>query len=99
MRSIISICALALAIAAPAAAQSQNGATLILADAAAAPSRPVIIDGASWHCEGAECVAAAVTDQPASRACRRIVARLGALAQFTWRGAALTPAQIAACNA
>jgi hypothetical protein len=99
MRSVLSIVALCLALAAPVAAQAPSGTRLVLANATAAPARPVIIDGASWRCEGATCTASGGANQPAPRACRRVAARLGAVSEFTWRGTALTAEQIAACNA
>jgi membrane protein implicated in regulation of membrane protease activity len=99
MRSVLSIAALCLALAAPAVAQTPTGTRLTLTDAANAPTRPVIVDGASWRCEGATCTASGGANQPAPRACRRVVARLGAVSEFTWRGTALTAEQLAACNA
>jgi len=99
MRSILTLTALCLALAAPAVAQAPSSTRLVLADAASAPSRPVIVDGASWRCEGATCTASGGANQPASRACRRVAARLGAVTEFTWRGTALSTEQIAACNA
>jgi hypothetical protein len=99
MRSVLSLAALCLALAAPAVAQAPNGTRLVLADVANAPARPVIIDGANWRCEGATCTASGGNNQPAPRACRRVVARLGAVTEFTWRGTALTAEQVAACNA
>ena len=92
--------AAALFAAAPAVAQAPAFPNrLVLADAARAPSRPIIIDGAAWRCEGASCVASGGTNQPAPRACRRVVARLGAVSEFAWKGQALTPEQLAVCNA
>lgn len=85
--------------AAPAVAQTPAATSLTLADAAKAPSRPLIIDGARWSCEGATCTASGGSEQPATRACRRVVQRLGPVTAFSWKGAALTDEQIAACNA
>lgn len=99
MRSVLSLAVLCLALAAPAAAQAPAGTRLVLADAATAPTRPTIVDGANWRCEGTTCTASGGANQPAPRACRRVVARLGAVTEFTWRGTALTPEQLAACNA
>ena len=91
--------AAALFAAVPAVAQTP-AASLTLVDAATAPARPVIIDGARWSCEGAACTASgAGAEQPATRACRRVVQRLGAVSAFTYKGVALTDAQIVACNA
>lgn len=91
--------AVALLGAAPALAQSASN-SLTLADASRVPSGRTIIDGATWRCaEGGVCIASGGADQPALRACRRVVSRLGAVTQFTWKGVALTAEQIAACNA
>jgi len=90
--------AAALLIAAPAVAQAP-ASSAVLADAAKAPAGRTIIDGAAWRCEGATCTATGGANQPAPRACRRVAARLGTVSEFTWRGTALTPEQLAACNA
>lgn len=98
MRALIAVAALALA--APVAAQTPAATSLNLADAAAAPSSRVIIDGAGWTCdETGACIAFGGQAQPAERACRRVVARLGAVTAFSWKGHALNAEQIAACNA
>lgn len=99
MRSAFTLAALCLAIAAPAIAQTPNGTRLVLANGTNAPTGVTIIDGASWRCEGSTCTATGGANQPATRACRRVVARLGAVTEFSWRGTALTAEQIAACNA
>ncbi|WP_288757227.1 hypothetical protein [uncultured Brevundimonas sp.] len=101
MRALILAAAL---LAAPAAAQSPAPTSLAptrltLADAADAPSRPLILDGARWSCEGAVCTASGGSEQPATRACRRVVQRLGPVTAFSWKGVSLTDEQIAACNA
>ena len=70
-----------------------------LADASTAPASRVIIDGASWNCEGTECTANGGSAQPAPRACRRVVARIGKVSAFSYKGQELTAEQIAACNA
>ncbi len=90
----------AVLFAAPAVvAQTPAATSLTLADAARAPSRSLIIDGARWSCEGAACTASGGSEQPATRACRRVVQRLGPVTSFSWKGEALTDEQIAACNA
>jgi len=104
MRAILIAAALfaaAPALAAPAVAQAPAVAATraVLVDAATAPSGRAIIDGASWTCTGSTCVASGGASQPAPRACRRVVARLGAVSEFSWKGAALTAEQVAACNA
>ncbi|KQS56157.1 MAG: hypothetical protein EON88_16175 [Brevundimonas sp.] len=91
--------AAALFAAAPAFAQSSTTTTLSLADAATAPSRTTVIDGAAWRCEGATCTATGGASQPATRACRRAVARLGAVSAFTYKGVTLSDADLATCNA
>ncbi|TPW01894.1 MAG: hypothetical protein FD125_2338, partial [bacterium] len=63
------------------------------------PATATIIDGASWRCEGATCTASGGANQPATRACRRVVARFGAVSSFSYKGVALSAEQIAACNA
>lgn len=88
----------ALLAATPAAALS-NGSSATLADAAAAPAGRVIVDGAAWSCDGAECTATGGANQPPVRACRRVVARLGKVTAFTWKGQALSAEQLTACNA
>lgn len=97
MRMLILAAAACAVIAAPAAAQGARS-SLTLAEAGAASAEAVIIDGASWRCEGATCVASGGQNQPATRACRRVVARLGAVSAFTYRGVTLSNEQIAACN-
>ncbi len=90
--------AAALFAAAPALAQAP-ATSAVLADAGRAPAAAIIIDGASWRCEGATCTASGGANQPATRACRRVVARFGAVSSFSYKGVALTAEQIAACNA
>lgn len=92
--------AAALFVAAPALAQAPAATTsAVLADAARAPAGRTIIDGAAWRCDGASCTANGGANQPATRACRRVVARFGAVSSFSYRGVALTAQQITACNA
>lgn len=90
--------AAALFVAAPAVAQSP-ATSATLADAAKAPAGRTIIDGAAWRCEGSSCIASGGANQPASRACRRVVARFGPVSAFTWKGEALSAEQLTACNA
>lgn len=93
------IAAAVLALATPVVAQTP-ATSLTLADPAAAPTGRVIIDGAGWSCdETGACTAFGGREQPAERACRRVVARLGAVTAFSWKGQALSAEQIAACNA
>ena len=85
--------------AAPAVAQSPAATSLTLADAADAPSRPLILDGARWSCEGAACTASGGTEQPATRACRRVVQKFGPVTAFTYKGTELSAEELAVCNA
>lgn len=96
MRALI--LAAALLVAAPAVAQSSTSSA-VLTDAARAPAGRTIIDGAAWTCEGTTCTANGGANQTATRACRRVVARLGAVSAFTYKGVALTSEELAACNA
>ena len=86
-----------LAFAAPAVAQTP-GNSLTLADASAAPSGRLIVDGAAWTCDGATCTATGGANQPATRACRRVVARVGKVTAFSWKGQSLSAEQLATCN-
>lgn len=90
--------AAAVLFAAPAFANAP-ASSATLADAGKAPAERTIIDGAAWRCEGATCTASGGANQPATRACRRVVARFGAVTAFTYKGVALSAEQIAACNA
>jgi hypothetical protein len=90
---------LGLALASAASAQT-SGSSLTLANAAASPAAPVIVDGVNWRCDttGACVGVGRGEEQPAARACRRVVARVGAVSAFTWRGTTLSADQLAACN-
>ena len=99
MRAVLPLLALCAAFAAPAVAQTLAPTRVVIADAARVPARATIIDGANWRCEGQTCTASGGADQPAPRACRRVVARFGAVTEFSWKGAALTAEQLAVCNA
>ena len=90
--------AAALLAAAPAVANTP-ASSAVLADASKAPAAATIIDGASWRCEGASCTASGGANQPAARACRRVVARFGAVSSFSYKGVALSAEQLATCNA
>ena len=90
--------AAALFAAAPALAQTPAPTSLTLAQPTAAPSR-VIVDGTTWICEGTTCTASGGANQPATRACRRVVQRLGKVTAFSYRGTTLSAEQLATCNA
>lgn len=85
-------------IALPAAARPPLVESAELTLAAPAAQAEVIIDGALWTCRDTACRAATVADMPATRSCQRVVAVTGAVTAFTWRGKALSEAQIAICN-
>lgn len=89
-----------LSLAASAAVAQSAATSLTLADAARAPARATILDGATWTCDDTgACTATGGRNQPAERACRRVVARLGAVSAFSWKGEDLTAEQLTACNA
>ncbi|MFN3559414.1 MAG: CC_3452 family protein [Brevundimonas sp.] len=90
--------AAALLVAAPAFAQAPV-TSAVLTDAAKAPASRTIIDGANWRCEGATCTASGGANQPATRACRRVVARFGTVSAFTYKGTTLSAEELTACNA
>lgn len=90
--------AAALFVAAPAFADAP-ASSAVLADASRAPASRTIIDSATWRCDGANCTATGGSEQPAPRACRRVVARFGPVTAFSYKGVALTAEQVAACNA
>lgn len=99
MRTLASL-TLALSMFAGAAmAQGPNtNNSLTLANGANAPAK-TIIDGAVWKCASGVCVATGGKAQSADRACRRVVAKLGQVSAFTWRGEQLSAEAVAACNA
>lgn len=92
--------AAALMLAGPALAQAPAAPTsLTLVETSQVPTGRTIIDGANWRCDAeGQCVASGGSAQPAPRACRRVVARLGAVSAFSWKGEALDEAALAACN-
>ncbi|MEN5144672.1 CC_3452 family protein [Brevundimonas diminuta] len=96
MRALIA--AAVLFAAAPALAEAP-ATSATLADAATAPSGRVIVDGATWRCEGDACTATGGSNQPATRACRRTVAKIGPVTSFSYKGQSLNEEEIAACNA
>lgn len=82
-------------LAGAAAASGGNSLTLV---SGSAPTSKIIIDSASWSCEGGECVSTGGKAQPALRACKRVAARLGAVSAFTYQGKSLGEAELAECN-
>ena len=98
-RSTALLLALGLLTATAAVAQTPAATRAVIADASRAPARATIIDGANWRCEGQTCTATGGANQPAPRACRRVVARFGQVTEFSYRGAALSAEELAACNA
>jgi len=98
MRASTLAFALVMAACAGSAWAQGERSSLTLQSAAGAPAH-VIIDGAAWDCQGATCTAGpGGMEQPAARACRRVVRELGPVSAFTWQGQSLTPDQVAACN-
>lgn len=99
MRALVLAAALVVGGATPGLTAS-NGSSFTLQDSAKTPQAPVIIDGASWRC-GADsvCVGTGGASQPAPRACRRVAAKVGALASFTYKGVTLSAEELATCNA
>ena len=99
MRTLLIAAILAVATPTLATPVQTPATSATLADAASAPSGRVIVDGATWRCEGTTCTATGGANQPATRACRRVVARLGEVTAFSWKGTALSAEELAACNA
>ncbi len=97
MRTLALTLALSLAAATGAMAQA-NGSNLTLANAEGAPAK-IIIDGTMWKCSSGVCISNGGASQSAERACRRVVAKLGPVNAFTWRGEAIEGDALAACNA
>ena len=99
MRIVIAGLALAAGLASSPALARDQGSSLVLQSPAGARAE-VIVDGAAWVCHGAVCATGpGGLDQPAARACRRLVRALGPVTAFTWQGQRLTPQQVAACDA
>lgn len=99
MRVLALAAALLVAGATPGLAQS-NGSSFTLQDPARTPTSNLVIDGASWRCgDDKVCAGTGGSSQPAPRACRRVAARVGALASFTYKGVTLSDEQLATCNA
>lgn len=94
--ALIALASLSIGTGAMAADTAASRLTLV--DPSRAPSSSTIIDGASWRCDGAECTATGGSNQPATRACRRVVQRLGQVTAFTYRGTTLSAQQLATCN-
>ncbi len=94
--NILAFSSLLLAPVSSLAGSDTESADLTLA---ASPSRPeFIIDGADWQCADIICHAAWVDDMPVVRSCQRIVAEMGAVTAFSYRGKALSAGQLAQCN-
>ena len=101
MRAVLLAAALLLAPAtATQALPGTPSSSFTVQNVAFTPSSPVLVDGVNWRCNTENlCVGTGGQSQPASRACRRVVARVGvALASFTYKGSTLTSEQLATCN-
>jgi len=83
-------------ISASAGAASDEGATLTLA--ASAAKSDYIIDGAHWTCDAAACRSDLVDGMPAMRSCKHVVAVMGPVTSFYWRGKTLSEAELSICN-
>lgn len=75
---------------------SDEGASLTLATPAA--KADYIIDGAHWTCDGTACQSGLVDGMPAMRSCKHVVAEIGAVTAFYWRGKTLSAAEMSICN-
>jgi hypothetical protein len=94
----LTLAAFSLFAAGSVAAQGDDSPpSLRLASPANTPAK-IIIDGAVWKCADGVCIASGGKSQSAERACRRVVAKLGAVSAFRWQGDALTDEAVAACN-
>lgn len=83
----------------PAAAAVHTSQALL---ATGASTRPFILDGRRWSCEGATCIgrsASTPAPQPAMRECRRFVRRVGPVVEYRQGEYVLTPAELTQCNA
>ena len=100
MRTVILAAALLLAPATASQAMPTPSSAFTVQNVAFTPQAPVLIDGVNWRCDANNlCTGSGGQAQPATRACRRVVARIGvALASFTYQGVVLSDEQLAACN-
>ena len=78
------------------AGDADEGASLTLA--APAAKADYIIDGAHWVCAGIGCQSALVDGMPAMRSCKHVVAAIGPVTAFYWRGKTLSAAELSICN-
>ncbi len=99
MRKLKTLLLSSLFLLAPVAVTAQDIESGDLTLVKAAPKPEFIIDGADWQCVDVICHASWVDDMPAVRSCRRIVAEVGPVTAFAWRGKALGADQLAQCNA
>jgi len=101
MRAVLLAAALLLAPAtASHALPGTPSSSFTVQNVALTPQAPILLDGASWRCNSENlCVGTGGQSQPATRACRRVAARVGApLSTFTYKGTTLTSEQLAICN-
>lgn len=78
------------------AGAGDEGASLSLATPAA--KADYVIDGAHWACDGTACQSGLVDGMPAMRSCKHVVAEIGAVTAFSWRGKTLSAAELSICN-
>ena len=100
MRAILLAAAVLLAPATATEALPGATSSFTVQNVAFTPQAPILIDGVNWRCNANNvCEGTGGQSQPASRACRRVVARVGvALASFTYKGTTLSDDELAACN-
>jgi len=101
MRAVLLAAALLLAPATASYSQSATPASsFTVQNVAQTPQAPILLDSVSWRCNAENlCVGTGGQSQPATRACRRVAARVGApLSTFTYKGTTLTSEQLATCN-
>ena len=92
----IAAATLCFAMISSAASAGDEGARLTLANPAAKPD--YIIDGAHWICDATACQSGLVDGMPAMRSCKHVVADIGPVTAFTWRGKTLSDAELSICN-
>lgn len=98
MRTLIAAAFAACCITGVAQAQTTTSEGAWLTLKSPPSTNQLIQDGALWRCTGPVCSAPKVKALPSVRACRKVVAELGAVSAFTYRGAALGEADLADCN-
>jgi len=99
MMKAVAILGLGICAGAWAAAPSFTGGA-VLAKPVAAPADQVV-DGVTWHCEGAKCEGKAErrsTLDSQMKECRRVAEALGELVEYTSRGRPMSKSAVETCN-